>query len=324
LTKHCPLQTRRKIAPSRQVNRWLSDRAVEAKRVRRRLKRKWKSKGNRNDYVAYRQACRVANKEITKARSDFYSSRIAEAAEEPRRRWSAIRDVLHLTETKTDRSADESEKLCNAFAVFFDDKIQKAKEAIKTQLSSHGTQPLQFDTAFAGSPLDDLQPPTEDKVRRLISTMPNKSSLVDSIPTSVIKSCYDVFALLIAHLAKLSFSEGKFPSRYKTASVTPLLKKKELDPDIASNYRPISNLYTISKMLERLFMAHMRPHVESCANFNRYQSAYRRGHSTETTLLRVLDDDYHAADNHSRSLLLQLDLSAAFDTLDKPTLMHRL
>ena len=71
-------------------------------------------------------------------------------------------------------------------------------------------------------------------------------------------------------------------------------------------------------------MARMRPHVESCANFNRYQSVYRCGHSTETTLLSVLDDAYHAADNHSRSLLLQLDLSAAFDTLDKPTLLHRL
>jgi len=55
---------------------WLSDRAVEAKRVRRRLERRWKSKGNRNDYIAYRQACRIANKEITKARSDFYSSRM--------------------------------------------------------------------------------------------------------------------------------------------------------------------------------------------------------------------------------------------------------
>ena len=135
--------------------------------------------------------------------------------------------------------------------------------------------------------------------------MPNKSSPVDSIPTSVIKSCSDVFAPLIAHLAKLSFSEGKFPSRYKTASVTPLLKKKELDQMLPVITDPSPTCTPISKMLERLFMERTRPHVESCATFNRYQSAYRRGHSTETTLLRVLDDAYHAADNHSRSLLLQ-------------------
>ena len=91
LNKHCPLQTRRKIAPLRQVNRWLSDGAVEAKRVRRRLERKWKSKGNRNDYVAYRRACRAANKEITKARSDFYSSRIAkDCRSDEVARWSTL------------------------------------------------------------------------------------------------------------------------------------------------------------------------------------------------------------------------------------------
>jgi len=71
-------------------------------------------------------------------------------------------------------------------------------------------------------------------------------------------------------------------------------------------------------------MARIRPHFESCRNFNEYQSAYRRGHSTETTLLRMLDDVCRAADSHPRSLLLQLDLSAAFDTLDKLTLLLRL
>jgi len=51
---------------------------------------------------------------------------------------------------------------------------------------------------------------------------------------------------------------------------------------------------------------HRTTHVESCRNFNQYQAAYRRGHSTETTLMRMLDDVCGAADNHSRSLLLHL------------------
>jgi len=71
-------------------------------------------------------------------------------------------------------------------------------------------------------------------------------------------------------------------------------------------------------------MSRLRPHVENSSNFNRFQSAYRRSDSTETTLLRMLNDVYNSADNQSRTLLLQLDLSAAFDTLDKQTLLHRL
>ena len=116
----------------------------------------------------------------------YIVNQIYDNERKPRRRWSVIRDVLHATETKTYRSADESQKLCNTFVVFFNDKIQKAKEAIKTRLSFHRTQLLQLDMAFTGSPLDGLQPPTEEEVWRLISTMPNKSSPVDCIPTSVV------------------------------------------------------------------------------------------------------------------------------------------
>lgn len=68
------------------------------------------------------------------------------------------------------------------------------------------------------------------------------------------KSCTDVFSPLIARLVALSFSDGVFPKCYKTASVM-LLKKKGLDGDNLANYRPIYNLHTVSKIVERLFLS---------------------------------------------------------------------
>ena len=120
------------------------------------------------------------------------------------------------------------------------------------------------------------------------------------------------------------FGRRSFPTRFKVASVTPLLKKKGLDCDDVANYRPISNLHTISKLVERLFLSRVINHVEQAPCFNRFQSAYRRNHSTETALLRMLNDAYCSADNKSRTLLVQLDLSAAFDTIDLSTLLRRL
>ena len=125
----------------------------------------------------------------------------------------------------------------------------------------------------------------------------------------------------------LSFSEWKFPTRYKTASITPLLKKKETDPDVASNYRPISNLHSahyIEDVGKTVHATYTRSHVETSTNFNRFQSAYRCAHSTETALLRMLNDVYDTADNQSRSLVMRLDLSAAFDMLVMKTLLRRL
>ena len=115
-----------------------------------------------------------------------------------------------------------------------------------------------------------------------------------------------------------------FPSSYKLASVTPLIKKNDLDRDNPANFRPISNLHTISKILGRLFLSRFTAHVENSPNFNRFQSAHRKGFSTETAILRLLSDVRCAADEKCRSMVVLLDLSAAFDTIDIDTLLRRL
>jgi hypothetical protein len=126
--------------------------------------------------------------------------------------------------------------------------------------------------------------------------MPSKSSPLDLIPTSLLKSCSVVFAPILANLANLSFSQGSFPSSFKLAQVTPLLKKPQLDPLIPANYRPISNLSTIGKILERLALPVLQNHITSSPNFCVYQSAYRPAHSTETAVLKILDDVHKNTD----------------------------
>ena len=81
--------------------------------------------------------------------------------------------------------------------------------------------------------------------------------------------------------------------------VLPLLKKAGLDTLSPANYRPISNLSTVSKILDRLVLARLRQHLHGSVNFSQYQSAYTAGHrhSTETALLDVLDGVHTAADD---------------------------
>ena len=112
----------------------------------------------------------------------------------------------------------------------------------------------------------------------------------------------------------MSFSQAIFPASFKTAQVFPLLKKGNLDFTIPSNYRPISNLSTISKIIERLVHSRITSHVSSSPNFNPLQSAYRKHHSTETTLLRITDSLRNVCATGHAAVLVSLDLSAAFDT----------
>ena len=204
------------------------------------------------------------------SRRSYYMDRINAVDGDPRRRWAVIRDVLHQTESSEVMAQNECQRLCGSFADYFASEIRNIKIAISLQLSTNteAIDTLQSDMRHSGPPLFDLLPPTDDEVSKLIRAMPAKSSVIDSIPTSVIKSSVDIFAKLIARLATLSFNEGCFPARFKIASVTPLLKKKGLDRDDSSSYRPISNLHTISKILERHMMLMLVKHVERSPSYN--------------------------------------------------------
>ena len=198
-------------------------------------------------------------------------------------------------------------------------KIDQLKRAVALTLTSLNI--VRFDEIhFTGTEFDKVPTLQPEDVLRVIMRIKAKSSDLDYVPTSLLKRCPLVFSELICTLATLSFSDGVFPDLFKSATVTPLLKKHGLDQSHLNNYRPISNLNNISKILERLFLHFFQPHLTSCPAFNPLQSAYRPYHSTETALLYTLDRIYGSADRGSPSLLVALDLSAAFDTIDHNTI----
>ena len=108
------------------------------------------------------------------------------------------------------------------------------------------------------------------------------------------------------------------------ACVHPLLKKPSLDRDILRNYRPVSTLSHLSKVTEKVVALRLSDHLDSQNLHEPFQSAYRRLHSTETALLRVCSDIRAALDRKKGTLLVLLDLSSAFDTIDHTILLNRL
>ena len=114
----------------------------------------------------------------------------------------------------------------------------------------------------------------------MISTSPNKSCELDPIPTSLLKSFIEEVVHPICDVINESMQTGVFPEIFKTGIVTPLLKKTGLDPDNLKNYRPVSNLLFLSKVLERVVLRQVMAHMPKHDLLEPFQSAYRKGHST--------------------------------------------
>jgi hypothetical protein len=125
-------------------------------------------------------------------------------------------------------------------------------------------------------------------------------------------------------MVNASLSQGILPQSQKRAIISPLIKKVGLDVNDMANFRPVSNLTFASKIVERAVSVQLHEYLQEHKLLPRNQSAYRRHHSTETAMLRVLSDALKAVDTRQVTLLTLLDLSAAFDCVDHDLLFKRL
>ena len=142
-------------------------------------------------------------------------------------------------------------------------------------------------------------------------------------PLSIVKIHSLIHSSIIV-LHHLSFESDTVQKAFKKAVVKPLIKKSNLDPEVLSNYRPVSNLPYLSKIQEKEVADQLQTHIDANNLHAKFQSAYRRGHSTDTAFLRILNDLLAMIDRGYNALLVLLDLSAAFDTINHTSLLNRL
>ena len=138
------------------------------------------------------------------------------------------------------------------------------------------------------------------------------------------KNCLDMLLPTITNIVNLSLSTGTMPETLTVAEQVPALKKNDADHEQFPNFQTISNLVMVSKVIEKVVSAQLTDHVRTHHLEEWFQSAYKIHHHTETALVKVHNDILRAIDDNRSVLLLLLDLSAAFDTVDHSTLLLHL
>ena len=135
------------------------------------------------------------------------------------------------------------------------------------------------------------------------------------------KDCLDILLSSITKLVNYSLIEGSFPNSFKKAVVTPLIKKASLPKDDLKNYRPVSGLCFLSKLVEQVVDRQLTSHINNNKLGNPHQSAYKPGHSTEIALLSIKNEFHLSLACGEPTALVLLDLAAAFDTIDHNILL---
>ena len=171
--------------------------------------------------------------------------------------------------------------------------------------------------------LDGFSTVASADLRKLVQGSASLSCMLDPAPTRLLKESA-VLDCVLPHMLRVvneSLGLSVVPACLKMAVITPILKKPSLCVNSLKNFRPVSNLPLLGKVIEKVVAAQLSSHLSAHGIHDPMQSAYRPGHNTQTALLRIQDDIKRGLDAGVGSLLVLLDLSAAFDTIDN-TILH--
>jgi len=184
---HAPLRTGRRRCGQRD-SRHLSDKARQAKQLRRRLERRYRRTGLQSDKQAYQSACSAARKSISGSRSDHIKAQLDEASGDIRATWRTAQKLLHSRQ-KVVYDDDQCAQLVSTFCQFFVDKVRR----ILNTMQSFGRRTFAIRQHLRPE-LPSFEPVTIEEVRKLLSTMPPKSSPLDVLPcqlyTQVMRLCF--------------------------------------------------------------------------------------------------------------------------------------
>ena len=186
-------------------------------------------------------------------------------------------------------SADNDHQLANDFADFFTVKIERIRGELTLRKSGLVHSPGLAKPACL-SRLSELDLVTDDDVLKLIRGSTIKACKLDPLPATIMRSCYWALVPVFKTVINLSLSTGSMPEDLKIVSLRPLLKKPNADCEQFSNFRPVSNLKFLSKLVEKTVFVQLNNYLTVNGLHESFQSAYKAHRSTETALLTITDD----------------------------------
>ena len=290
---------------------WMDAEYRQERAIRRRLERSWKTSGLTADkllYVGQRNKC--AQLSVSK-RSLFYSNLIEKNKGDQRALFNIVSKVLDKQKTSGILPQFNNPKvLANKFNDFYHNKVLKIRNDIRPSKLVRD-----YRKKFQGIFMESFTPTTVEELSKILKASGIKTCSEDPLPACILKVIINDLLPYICDLVNKSLRTGSVEG-IKDSVIVPLLKKSGIDPEVLKNYRPVTNEVFISILTERVVLTRLLSHLSLNNLHSKYQHGYKKFHGTETLLLKLKNDVLCGFENNMATVLLLIDLSAAFDTVD--------
>ena len=241
--------------------------------------------------------------------------------------WNILNGIIKKSNDKSgitelfydNQTLNEPEKICNAFNSHFSSAGEQTRNTIN--MNGPRREPTSYMTIVNNALL--FEPVSETYICKIVKALKSKrSSGYDDISNVLLKDLVDVLKVPLCIVFNKSLLSGHFPDLMKITKVIPLHKGGQRN--VPDNYRPISLLPVISKVLERIVYNFLVNHLESNNIVYSCQFGLRRNHSTSDGIMSFLGNIMQAMDNKSMILSIFIDLKKAFDTIPHSIILDKL
>ena len=265
----------------------------------------------------------LVNRLLDKKKQHFFREKVTESKSDYKCLFKLFNLLLNKSSEISPPTNKSSLVLVAEFSTYFTNTITSIRIKL---VSDEGAQmnPIVDHSPCSVPSLKEILPATSEELNIIVNRSPTTNCDLDPVPTRLLKEQLDCIIPLMVDIVNKSLCSGVFPDCLKKAIVVLLLKKKSLGKNVYSNYRPVLNLAFLSNVIERVLAQRPNSHMDLKNMHEAMQSAYKKYHSTETALLYIQKGILNYIDQQTVVLLVFLDLSAAFDTIDHELLINRL
>ena len=260
-------------------------------------------------------------------KKQLYSRRVEENQKNPNKLWKIIKDIAPSNFSQKKEAIEMDINMLNEFNSHFVKTGYRIQQQLEDEINEHHNE--QKEQASKSKPknptnqLTEVKEATVEQTIKIINNIDvNKATGIDKIPMRIIKSAVHTLAKPITSLVNTIFTTGQIPLELKTAVVTPTFKSG--DKTKVENYRPLSILPAISKVMEYFMKDQLCEFLERNNLIADTQHAFRKGHSTTTCLLKLTEDIRLGMDEGKATGILAIDLSKAFDAINHTILIRKL